>query len=313
MDEGIAAEADLRWLNGNGLKYVVAGRPGRGVFDHAKATAAFETKSGSAVSVIVEPAKPETGERGCDESLLRCHFRERHAGDAGAAADIMADIMDERLRTYEDGLRRLDRRCRGPAGKLPLDFVMRRIGRLDGKYRAAGHYKVEPALEPIKGSRGGRMVLGVRFRRLPVPPTEAEPSGIRTLRTNMPATKARRIWGICARRDDILAGLRAMEPPPGPGPIPRHSERRMPGRFPITVLAHQCAAWIMSRLRSRGIRDDWKTINDCLMDVDCAMALSADSKKAERRGLLHPEIRQAREYFKALGLKRPRKPVKELR
>jgi transposase len=305
MDKGIATKDNLRWMNENGFKYIVASRERRRVFDPAKVTETFKSKSNHTISIYVEPTQSEMGKRKYDELFLRCHSEQQHARDL--------DIISKRRQKYEDGLRSLDQRCHKLVANLPLGFVMRRIGSLDSKYQVASHYKVEPVLESEEGSSGEPKVLGVRFEYNPVSMSKAESPGTYTLRTNVLDLTAREIWESYASQNDIEMGFRAMKSHLGLRPIFHHSERRILGHFLITVLAYQCMTWIMNRLRARGIRDNWKTINDCLMDVNCAMALSGDSEKAERCGALHPELQQARGYFKALGFDKSRKPVKELR
>ena len=232
---------------------------------------------------------------------LHCHSESQHVRDA--------DIIGKRRQGYEDGLRKLDQRCRRLGGQPRLSYVMRRIGALDTKYSVSSHYDVKPRLKADQGSPDDPLVQGVTFEYHPVSLSKAAQPGVHSLRTNVVGMPPRELWDAYSRHNDIESVFRAMKSNLGMRPVFHHAERRIIGHLFITALAYQVTAWLMTRLKANGIHASWATVRACLVDVNCAVALSKESDAAERRGQLLPEIEQARVYFKAIGLSKPAKPI----
>jgi hypothetical protein len=300
MDKGIATKANVDWLKENGYKYIVANRERTRVFDPNRVTETFQSKSGNTIRLYPDTIDDDMSEVPFDELILRCHSDSQHIRDV--------DIIAKRRQSYEEALRKLDQRCGKLVGNLKLSYVMRRLGGLDAKYGVSSHYTVEVVRKADQDPSDDPLVQGVRFEYHPTPRSKAEKPGVHSLRTNVPGIPPREIWDAYSRQNDIESVFKTMKSDLGIRPVFHSKESRIITHLFITTLAYQAVAWIRNRLKAHGIHDNWKTIHDCLVDVNCAMALSKESEAAERRGLLPPEVEQARMYLKAIGLNKPARP-----
>jgi hypothetical protein len=290
----------VAWLAQNGYKYLVASRERKRSFNPDNITTTFTSKSGNTISCYPELAKLKVNGFSFDELKLRCHSTFQEARDT--------DIISKKREGYEDGLRKLNLRCVRLVNHLPLSFVMRRIGNLDAKYGVSSHYKVTPELAPDASSTDPP-VIGVRYEYRQVSLSKADKPGVHSLRTNVLNLEPKELWEAYARQNDIESVFKTMKSTLGLRPVHHSKERRIFGHLFICTLAYQVVTWLRNRLKDHGINDEWRTVRDCLIDVNCASALSGQSDAAASCGMLLPEIEQAREYFKAIGFSNPIEPI----
>jgi transposase len=305
MDKGIATKENVIWLVQNGYKYIVANRERKRSFDPDNITVTFTSKSGNIVTCYPELTNVREKDFSFEELKLRCHSIFQEVRDA--------DIISANRKGYEDGLRKLNLRCRKLLKHLPLSFVMRRIGQLDAKFHVSSHYKVTTELAPDTNSSTDPPVIGVQYEYLAVSLSKAAKPGVHSLRTNVLDLEPKEIWEAYASQNDVESVFRTLKSTLGLRPVHHSSEGRIIGHLFICTLAYQVVTWLRNKLKDHGIHDSWDTVRDCLADVNCAAALSGKSDAAARSGTLLPEYEQARNYFKAIGFYKPAKPIIEQR
>ena len=304
MDRGIATAENIEWLHERGFKYIVGSRERRRDFDPAKVTGEFVTKSDHVIKLYLDDKPVPRNPHMADDVRIRCTSPAQRIKETS--------IISARCQSYQKGLLKLDQRCRNLVKPMMCAELMRRIGALDAKYNVKSHHKLTIETKPFKGDEGP-IATGVKFEYIPVPSSKADQPGVYAIRTNVKDMSPEEIleaYFTLTQQEDIFKTLKSEL---ALRPIHHHVESRILGHVVVDVMAYQCVNWIRNKLKANGVNDRWTTIRDCLMDVNCERALSKKADMEERRDLLPLEVEQAREYFKALGLTKPLKPIAELR
>ena len=232
MDAGIATEANIAWLRGNGYRHLAVSRERIRRFDPELALA-IETRSRQ----TAQAHKVVDAESG--EARLHCRSEARANKEQGVENRFAARFVGE-LQKLRDGFRRVR------TGKK-LDHVWQCIGRLREKSRGAGaHYDIDV----IADNRGGK-AQAITWKRRPLAGTMIAHPGVYRLRTNVEDRDEEALWRTYTSSTDVQAVFRSLKSKLGPRPIFHQTRRRSDDHLFITLVAYQMVRTIR-RLGEQG-------------------------------------------------------------
>ncbi|MCP5037777.1 MAG: transposase, partial [Rhodobacteraceae bacterium] len=149
MDRGLSCEDNLRWLRGNGYRYLVVSREHTRQFD-AKAAIAIENAAGE--TVRLSKTVDEKGE----EVRLYCHSQGREKKERA--------IVKRFVERFEAGLQKIHDGLSKPRCEKRIDKLWERIGRLKEKSHGMGQrYHIE-----MTSDRGGKRATAIAWEQGPV-------------------------------------------------------------------------------------------------------------------------------------------------
>ena len=245
MDAGIATEANIAWLHGNGTRYLAVSRERTRRFDPELAQA-IETRSRRTVHVhkVVDPDSGET--------RLYCYSEARAKKEQGIAERFAARFEGE-LKKLHDGLGR-------PRTRKRLDRVWQRIGRIREKSRGAGaHYDID-----VIADESGEKARAVTWKRRPLAGTMITHPGVYCLRTNVEDWDEEVLWRTYTSLTDVEAVFRSLKSELGLRPIFHQTQSRSDGLLFITVIAYQMVQTIRRRLAEQGEHASWASLRAIL-------------------------------------------------
>ena len=245
MDAGIATEANIAWLHGNGTRYLAVSRERTRRFDPELAQA-IETRSRRTVHVhkVVDPDSGET--------RLYCYSEARAKKEQGIAERFAARFEGE-LKKLHDGLGR-------PRTRKRLDRVWQRIGRIEEKSRGAGaHYDID-----VIADDSGEKARAVTWKRRPLAGSMITHPGVYCLRTNVEDWDEEALWRTYTSLTDVEATFRSLKSELGLRPIFHQTQRRSDGHLFITVIAYQMVQTIRRRLAEQGEHASWASLRAIL-------------------------------------------------
>ncbi len=244
MDAGIASEANLAWLTGQGYRYIVVSRKQTRLFDPDKAT---EVTTASGMPVQVQRVQGAGG-----EVLLYCYSPARAEKDR-AIDTKKADFFETELNKLAAGLTK-PRATKDPAN------IRERIGRAREKYaRAAQHYTVDVTLD-----QSGKIVTAITWTKAPKPHSSMANPGVYCLRTTLSEQDDVTLWRIYSMLTNLEAVFRSLKTDLGLRPVYHRIERRVEGHLFISLLAYCVVHTMRLRLKANGISDSWETIRNTL-------------------------------------------------
>ena len=245
MDAGIATEANLAWLRGNGSRYLVVSRERTRRFDPDLANA-IETRSRH--TVHLHKVIDEDG----GEVRLYCYSEAR--------ANKEAAIARRFAQRFEGGLRKLNEGLSRPRTRKALDHVWQRIGRITENSRGVGqHYAVDVIADP-----DGKTALAITWQRRPTAGSMLTHPGVYCLRTNATDWDQEALWRTYTMLTDVEAVFRSLKSELGLRPIFHSKQNRADGHLFITVIAYQLVQTIRKRLADQGETASWTTIRRIL-------------------------------------------------
>jgi len=281
MDRGVATEANLDWLKGQGYRYLVVSRERTRHFDPERAIC---IQNAAGESLHLEKVLSEEGE----EVRLYCHS-ERRAKKEEAINERFARRFEQALDQIAVGLSK-------PRTTKRLDKLWERIGRLKEKSRGVGqHYEIE-----LVPDEAGEKAVALRYTRQPAPGGSMTHPGVYCLRSSETDWDEERLWRTYITLTDLEAVFRSLKSELGLRPIFHHTEERVDGHLFITVLAYQFVQIIRRRLREEGICASWRTLREGLSGQVRVTAVfqrpdghALHVRKATRPEGLHLEISRA--------------------
>jgi transposase len=278
MDAGIASEANLVWLTGQGYRYIVVSRKQTRLFDPDKATG-VTTASGMLVQV-----QRVQGAGG--EVLLYCYSPARAEKDR-AIDTKKADFFETELNKLSAGLTK-PRATKDPAK------IRERIGRAREKYaRAAQHYSVDLTLD-----QSGKIVTAITWTKAPKPNSSMANPGVYCLRTTLSEQDDVTLWRIYSRLTNLEAVFRSLKTDRGLRPVFHRIDRRVEGHLFISLLAYCVVHAMRLRLKTNGSSDSWETIRNTLSNqVRISTTLQRrDGRTVQVRKASRPEPHQQAIY-----------------
>jgi transposase len=294
MDRGIASEANLSWLSGQGYRYLVVSRERRRQFDYDGATC-IETASRE--KVHIQKVLSDDGQ----QVRLYC-YSERRAKKEEGIVQRFAERFEAGLKKISDGLLR-------PRAMKDIDKIRERIGRLKEKSHGVGaHYHIE-----VIADETGKKARALQWERSPRQATMLSHPGVYCLRSNETGWDEQRLWRTYVMLTDLESVFRSLKSELGLRPVYHHKEVRGDGHLFITVLAYQFVQIIRRKLREKGITERWRSLRETLAG-QCRVTATfrrADGRTLNVRKATNPEPGQ-RMIYQALGVPMTPGGVKKL-
>ena len=199
MDKGIATEENIKWLQAQGWRYVVASRERKREFDVAAAVT-VETASGTGLRIYQR--QDEQG-----ETRLYCESERRKQKET-AIVERAGERLEKALGKLHAGLSK-------PRSTKRLEKVWQRIGRLREKSpKASAHYQIQ-----VEADAQGKQAVAVTWERKPAGNSIATHPGVYCLRTNVTEWDAQRLWSTYVLLTDLEAVFRSLKSELGLRPI----------------------------------------------------------------------------------------------
>ena len=240
MDKGIATEENIKWLQAQGWRYVVASRERKREFD-VDAAVTVETASGTGLRIYQR--QDEQG-----ETRLYCESERRKQKET-AIVERAGERLEKALGKLHAGLSK-------PRSTKRLEKVWQRIGRLREKYpKASAHYQIQ-----VEADEQGKQAVAVTWERKPAGNSIATHPGVYCLRTNVTEWDAQRLWSTYVLLTDLEAVFRSLKSELGLRPIYHWKPLRSEAHLFVTVLAYQLVQVIRTRLKEAGEQASWTTL-----------------------------------------------------
>ena len=255
MDRGVADAANVQWLRQNGYRYVVVSREQHRQFE-ATAVETIQTASDNQVSFYKEIAT-QLDQDGTEykEAHLRCYSSARAATEQG--------IIGRFMKSFEQGLEKINTSLSKPNTTKKLDAIERRIGRLEKQNsRVARHYQV-----CVHKDESGHRATHLSWRFEPVDGSMATHPGVYCLRSNILDWDAEMMWRTYMTLTEVEAVFRTLKSELGLRPVYHQIQRRANGHLFISVLAYQAVCVLRTRMKSAGAHDSWTTIRNSLATI----------------------------------------------
>ena len=271
MDAGIATEANLSWLRGQGYHYVVVSRLRARQFDPAQATA---VQSAGNVTIHIQRVIDAQG-----HALLYCHSPAREQKDRAIDAAKTAG--------FERVLAKLQAGLSKPRGAKDVATIMERLGRAKQRFaRAAQHYQVE-----VTKDDSGTQVRAITWSKCIKPGSAAMHPGVYCLRTTLVELDNATLWRTYTMLTNLESVFRALKTDLGLRPVFHQIDRRVEGHLFISVLAYHFVHMLRLQLKANAIDDSWQTLRETLATQRrvTATLLRRDGRAVHVRKATRPE------------------------
>lgn len=251
MDRGLATEDNLKYLSGNGFRYVMVSRERSRQFDFSRSQA-MKTSADQEIEIY-----REVNDQG-SEARLYCYSSRRSAKEAA----MTRRLVDK----FESGLKKLDEGLRKPRTDKRKEKIISRVGRLTEKYSGIGrHYSITVTDNSAeKNISDPLLATAILFEQKAVPGSMLANPGVYCLRSNDISLDAETLWKTYVTLTDLESVFRSLKSELGLRPIYHHKEHRADGHLFISVLAYQCVQVIRKTLKSKGINESWQTLRRVL-------------------------------------------------
>jgi transposase len=284
LDQGIATQKNLDWMQAQGYRYLVVNRSREREFDSEDCTT-IETATKEKVHL------KKVHSEDAQEVRLYCYSERRARKEEGIAKRFMTRFEAE-LEKLSAGLSR-------PRTTKRIDKLWERIGRLkERSHGVSQHYHIE-----LIEDDSGEKAKAIRWQRKPIEGTLVTHPGVYSLRSNETEWDEERMWRTYIMLTDLEAVFRNLKSELGLRPIYHHKEERADGHLFITVLAYQMVQLIRRRLREQNIHDSWRTLRETLNN-QCRITATfrrADNRTLHVRKATRAEPKQLAIY-NALGI-----------
>ena len=271
MDAGIATEANLSWLRGQGYHYVVVSRLRARQFDPAQATA---VQSAANVTIHIQRVIDAQG-----HALLYCHSPAREQKDRAIDAAKTAG--------FERVLAKLQAGLSKPRGAKDVATIMERLGRAKQRFaRAAQHYQVE-----VTKDDSGTQVRAITWSKCIKPGSAAMHPGVYCLRTKLVELDNATLWRTYTMLTNLESVFRSLKTDLGLRPVFHQIDRRVEGHLFISVLAYHFVHMLRLQLKANAIDDSWQTLRETLATQRrvTATLLRRDGRAVHVRKATRPE------------------------
>lgn len=242
MDAGFASEANLAWLDDQGLRYVCVSRSRLADYppsDEPDRRLADRDGNPIEVSVVTPPDQPDT--------WMTVRSQSKRRKEASIDEKLSARFTEE-LAGLHEGLTK-----KGTTKRV--EKVWERIGRIRQKHhRVSGRYTVE-----VETDGRGR-ASAVTWQRKPQPSGEDTGHGLYFIRTNYTNPDAEQLWHIYNTIREVEASFRCLKSELNLRPIYHQNDQRVASHIYVTLLAYQVVNTIRYMLARAGIRHDWSNI-----------------------------------------------------
>lgn len=283
LDAGIASEENLAKIKATGMHYVAVCR--KKTFDPQfwadspkEDLPLADGKSTLKVQLVTTAT----------EAFLLCESEAKAAKEEG--------IMTRRMSRFEKGLAGISKALKNKRSHKNYEEIVKRIGRLEERYRMNGYYKIEVLQD------GGNAV-DVLFKRTTSAETKINRIGqyvIRTDRLDLISTDISRIHRSLALIED---GFCSMKSELGLRPNFHQEDEPTAAHVHVTVIAYHMVCGILKKLQEKGINDSWQTIRAILSThVRVTTTMNGSKDVINIRSNTTPTGDQCRIY-NALGIK----------
>jgi transposase len=249
MDAGIATEDNIKWLKGEGYRYLVVSRKRHREFFEDKAV---EVKKDRDCTVKVYKVKNDE----TDEVELYCHSTRKEKKERA--------IQDRFSSRFEEALQKLDAGLNKKGCVKKYDKVVERLGRLKEKYsKAAKNYKVT-----IQKDKKSNQATKVIWERNQSPGSADSHPGVYCLRTNWDSWDESTLWRTYTMLTDLEAVFRSLKSELGLRPVFHQKTERVSAHLFITLLAYHLVHTIRYQLKEKEIHSSWSGLRRQLRGQD---------------------------------------------
>ena len=232
LDAGVATEANLAWLKGQGYRYLAVSRERHQAFDAAQAT--LIRAPGHTPIRLQRLVDADTG-----EVRLYGHSNGREAKERGIAQRFSTRLEAE-LAHLAEGLHQ-------PRRVKNYDKGLTRMGRLRQRYsRVARYYDIR-----VEKDAASANATTLHWSR--ITPTADTLPGVYCLRTNQAHWDERTLWHTYTLLTDLEAVFRSLKSELGLRPSYHHKSKRVDGHLFISVLAYHRVHALRVPLKAQGI------------------------------------------------------------
>jgi len=263
LDQGIATQKNLTWMQEQGYRYLVVNRSREREFDPADC---ITIQTATKEKVHLKKVHSEDGK----EVRLYCYSERRAKKEEGIAKRFMT--------RFEAGLEKLSEGLSRPRTTKRIDKLWERIGRLKEKsHGVSQHYHIE-----LIPDDSGEQAKAIHWQRKPIEGTLVTHPGVYSLRSNETDWDEERMWRTYIMLTDLEAVFRSLKSELGLRPVYQRKEERGDGHRFITVVAYQLVQLIRRRLGEHGIHDSWRSLRETLNN-QCR--ITATFRRADNRTL----------------------------
>jgi transposase len=294
IDAGIASEDNLELIKGKGFKYLAVSRKrkfGDDFWDNATEDDVVLANGKSVLKTKLS--------RTDEEVFLRCHSQEKEEKERS--------ILNRRLRSFEEGLAKLDAGLSKKGTRKGYDGIIERIGRLKEKYGVGTLYD-------ITVPRNGDQATAIEFEKNPKGEAKEQHVGEYILRTNRRELTHAEISKVHRSLTTVENSFRSMKSELGIRPNHHKRDDSSVAHIFITVIAYHIMAGVLKKLRASGIKYTWATVRKLLFNHARATSVftTSEGDSMNVRSSTTPTLRQS-EIYNALGIKQQPLPRKTAR
>lgn len=290
IDAGIASQENLNLIKEKKFKYVAVSR--KKSYDEA-----FWDKSESQeINLADDKNKLKINLAQKDnEVYLLCHSDMKKEKEKG--------IFYRRTRSFENGLGEINKGLKKKGTIKKYEKIIERIGRLKERYQVGDLYEIK-----IENKEGN--ATSVKFTKNPIGKAKEEGLGNYVLRTNRQDLSGEEISQIhrsLTRIEECFKGMKAI----GLRPNHHHQDITMAAHIHLTVISYHILCGVLKKLKTSGIRESWKSIQNILITHrrETATMNTRDKKIINVRTCTTPTDKQYKIY-RALRIKQ--KPLKRV-
>jgi len=294
IDAGIASEDNLELIKGKGFKYLAVSRKRKfddDFWDHATEDDVVLANGKSVLKTKLSRSGKET--------FLRCHSQEKEEKERS--------ILNRRLRSFEEGLAKLDAGLSKKGTRKGYDSIIERIGRLKEKHGVGTLYD-------ITVRRDGDQATAIEFEKNPKGEAKEKHVGEYILRTNRCELTHAEISKVHRSLTTVENSFRSMKSELGLRPNHHKRDDSSVAHIFITVIAYHIMAGVLKKLRASGIKYTWDTVRKLLLNHARATSTftTSEGDSMNVRSSTTPTLRQS-EIYNALGIKQQPLPRKKAR
>jgi len=247
MDAGIATQANIDYLVAHGYEYIVVSRKNKVCFEAAQAVSVKEDAQGRSLVEAYRLFNSQT-----NEVELYIHSLAKEAKEKAMQTRVQT-LFEAQLQSLKEGLS-IKRRTKA------YSKVLKKIGRLQEKYRTIAHHYV---IEVVKDPHGPN-AIDIRWEPKESLGNQVAAHGIYCLRSNNTTMDEATMWRTYTMLTNLEAVFRSLKSELGLRPIYHRKQSRVDAHLFITLLAYSVVHTIRYRLKQKGIHASWQTLRETL-------------------------------------------------
>jgi transposase len=284
IDAGILTDENVRLIKESGFHYIGVSRS-RPKDESGEGATEIETRSKGKLKL----KKIDGDNEG--EVFLYCKSEGRLQKEESMKTRFIG--------RFEEGLKALDNSINNPRGRNRYDQIMKRLGRLCGKYSSiARFYSVN-----VKKDEETDKAASIAWELSNKKGLEVRFSGAYYIRSDRKDLSEEELWNLYVTLLEVESAFRSLKSELGLRPNHHSKEARIEGHLFISVLAYHLMSVVQRELRQKKIRHRWDTIR-MLMSTQTRVTASITTKENGRvhlRQTVDAEPFQ-RQIYNALGL-----------